>query len=243
VVQVIGTFILTPAPGTVMATYQVSQVNWTFIMGNQQLLVTGSGTYKIGGGEQRLQLALSIGGQAPALFDSGLVPVKSPFPDIVAAISNLNGCLKQVFSVNASPASGAEIHPYELLSGSTFRRGCFPPCQCALGPKQPLSGDFALVDLPPNPLFQQFAAVKIKWLAAPPPASISVEGAGFYKIGGEVAAQQEMSLELSVGGGPLTHFDSGLVQTDVTFPLIDVTVSMNGEQCADTVMVLKAAPK
>jgi hypothetical protein len=92
-------------------------------------------------------------------------------------------------------------------------------------------------------LFQQYAAVKINWLAAPPPASISVEGAGFYKIGGEVAAQQEMSLELSVGGGPLTHFDSGLVQTDVTFPLIDVTVSMNGEQCADTVMVLKAAPK
>jgi hypothetical protein len=241
-VQVIGTFILTPTPATVMATYEVSEVNWTFIIGNQQVLVTGSGTYKVGGGRQRLQLALSIGGQAPLLFDSGLVAVKSRFPDIVVAISNISGCLKKVFAVNASPAPAADIHPYDLLSGSTFQRGCFPPCLCPLGPKQSLTGDFVLVNLQPNPLFQEFAVVNVDWTAAPPPGSIPINGAGFYKIGGEVAVQQEMSLELSVNGGPLTHFDSGLVQTEVRFPLIDVTVSINGGRCDDTVIALKAEP-
>src|SRR5215472_12329844 len=47
-VQVIGTFVLTPAPETLMATYQISEVNWTFIIGNQQILVTGSGSTKLG---------------------------------------------------------------------------------------------------------------------------------------------------------------------------------------------------
>jgi hypothetical protein len=245
VVQVIGTFILTPAPGTVTATYEVSQVNWTLMMGSRQFLVTGSGMYQVAIGtgnerQQRLQLALSIGGQAPLLFDSGWLPVKSNFPEIIIPISNLTGCVKKVFAVDASPAQETDIHPYDLVSGSTFQSGCFPPCRCALGPKQPLGGDFVLVNLPPNPLFQEFAVVNVDWTAAPPPASIPINGAGFYKVGGEVAAQQEMSLELSVDGGPLTHFDSGLVRTGAIFPDINVTVSIHGGRCADTVITIKA---
>lgn len=241
-VEVIGTFISTPAPGTVMATYEITEVNWTFIFGNQQIQVTGSGTYEIGGGQQRLQLTLTIGDQSPVPYDSGLVPAKSPFPNIVVAISSISGCFKKVFRVNASPVSQAEIHPYQILSGSTFQRGCFPPCQCTLGPKQPISGDFALIDLPLNPLFQEFAVVNINWQAAPPPALVPIHGVGFYKIGGEVAVEQQMSLELAVDDEPLADFDSGLAQTDVRFPLIDVTVSIPGGQCDNTVIVMKAAP-
>jgi hypothetical protein len=85
--------------------------------------------------------------------------------------------------------------------------------------------------------------VKINWVAAAPPATIPVRGDGFYQVGGEVAVQQELSLELAVGSEPLTHFDSGLVQTKAVFPLIDVTISIHGMRCGDTVMVIKAAPK
>jgi len=99
-----------------------------------------------------------------------------------------------------------------------------------------------LVDLRPNPLFQEFAVANINWQAAPPPALVPIHGVGFYKIGGEVAVQQRMSLELAVDDEPLTQFDSGLVQTEVRFPLIDVTVSIPGGQCDNTVIVLKAAP-
>jgi hypothetical protein len=242
-VEVIGTFISTPAPGAAVATYQISDVNWTFIFGNQQIQVTGSGTYEISDTQQRLQLTLAMGNQPPVLFDSGWVAVsaKFPFPDIVVTISNTADCFKKVFAVNASPAPEAAIQPYELLSGSTFQRGCFPPCQCAVGPQQPLSGDFVLVKLPPNPLFQQFAVVNINWMAAPPLASIPIHGVGFYKVGGEVAVQQEMSLELAVDDEPLIHFDSGLV-TNGRFPLIDATLSIPGGQCDNTVIVMTAAP-
>jgi len=240
-----GTFILTPAPAAgLFATYQVSEVNWMFQLGSQQTLVTGSGTYEIGGTplQQRLQLDLVVGNQGTIHYDSGLVPAKAPFPDIVVSIS-IHGerCFDQVFAINAAPAPEAAIHAYQLVTGSSFQLGCFPPCECALGPKQPLGGTFTLVDLAPTPLFSEHALVNIKWLAAAPPQSIPVVGAGFYRLGGEVAVQQEMSLELAVGNLPLTLYDSGLVQTKAIFPLIDATISIPGDRCLNTVMVVKAA--
>ncbi len=142
--EVIGTFISTPAPGAAVATYQISDVNWTFIFGDRQIQATGSGTYEVSDMHQRLQLTLAMGNQPPVLFDSGWVMVlaKLPFPDIVVTISNTADYFKQAFMVNASRAPEAAIQPYELLPGSTFQRGCFPPCQCPVGPQQPLSGDF-----------------------------------------------------------------------------------------------------
>jgi len=241
-----GTFVLTPeAPSDGFAIYKVTDVNWTFAMGNQEVQVTGSGTYEVGGSsQQRLQLDLIVGDQPAILFDSGLVADKTAFPNIVVTIS-IHGerCFDQVFAVNASLVPLADIHPYQLVSGSSFQRGCFPPCTCAIGPRQPLSGGFTRVDLQPTPLFAEYAVVNVNWLAAAPPAAISVRGAGFYQVGGEVAVQQELSLELAVGSEPPTHFDSGLVQTKSIFPLIDVTISIHGMRCSDTVMVIKAAPK
>jgi len=242
-----GTLILTADKSVdAFATYSVTEVNWRFVLRNQEVQVTGSGTYEIGGEplQQRLQLDLKVGTQPVTHFDSGLVAAKAPFPNIVVTIS-IHGerCFDNVFAVSASPVPVAQIHPYQLLPGSSFQRGCFPPCTCAIGPRQPLSGDFALVNLQPTPLFAEFAVVNINWLAAAPPAAIAVHGAGFYQVGGEVAVQQELSLELAVGALPLTYFDSGLVLAKAVFPLIDVTIPIHGMRCADTVMVVKAAPK
>jgi len=242
-----GTFILTPAEGgDVFATYRVTDVNWIFMLSNQEVPVTGSGTYEIGGepSQQRLQLDLKVGDQPTVYFDSGLVAAGASFPNIDLTIS-IHGerCFDNVFAVNTSPVPEAEIHPYQLLSGSSLRRGCVPPCACATGQRQPLSGDFALVDLQPSPLFTEFAVVNINWLAAAPAVPIPVRGVGFYQVGGEVAVQQELSLELVVGDKPLTHFDSGLAQPKAVFPLINVTISIHGMRCIDKVMVVKAAPK
>jgi hypothetical protein len=244
--EVRGTFVLMPqtASGS-FATYRVSEVNWMFQFGGQQVQVTGSGTYEAGGSprQQRLQLELSVDGQPAVLFDSGLVPAKAAFPNIGVTIS-INGerCFDKVFALNVAPAPTAAIHPYQLVSGSSFQHGCFPPCKCALGPRQPLGGRFGLVDLPPTPLFREFSMVNINWLAAPPPAAVTVSGTGFYRIGGEVAVQQELGLELVVGTQPLNHFDSGLMPAKAIFPVINATISINGGRCVDTVMVLKAAP-
>jgi hypothetical protein len=149
-----------------------------------------------------------------------------------------------VFVVDMSPVPSAEIHPYHLLPGSTLQTGCFPPCQCALRRPEPLSGKFALVELAQNPLFSNFAVVDVDWEVVTPAAipPTFVQGNGFYKVGGEVAVEQELSAELAVGNQAPTHFDSGLVVGGGSFPQIDVTVSLHGMRCVDTVMVIKASP-
>jgi hypothetical protein len=153
---------------------------------------------------------------------------QTPIPNIGITLSNMADFFKETFALNSSPAPEAAIQPYELLSGSTFQRGCFAPCLCAMGPQEPLSGAFVLVRLPPNLLFQQFAPVNINWVAGLAPGSIPIHGFGFYKIGGEEVIQEEMSLDLAVGNEPLTDFESSFV-TDANFPLIEATLSIPGD--------------
>jgi hypothetical protein len=121
-----------------LASYQITDVNWTFIWGSDQIQVTGSGTYEIGGGQQRLQLDLKIGDRPPVLFDSGLVAAKSRFPNIVVTIS-INGerCFDKVFLVNASPVPEAQIHPYNSFRAARSSAVVSPPCQCAPGRDDP----------------------------------------------------------------------------------------------------------
>jgi hypothetical protein len=59
------------------------------------------------------------------------------------------------------------IHPYRLLSESTFQRGCFGPCLCALWEEQPIRGTFALVPLQQSPLFTEVAVVNVDWVVTP----------------------------------------------------------------------------
>jgi hypothetical protein len=73
-------------------------------------------------------------------------------------------------------------------------------------------------------------------------ASVFPSGVGFHRVVGEAAVQQELSLGLTVGNLPLTHFDSGLVLAKSVFPLIGVTISIHAGRCADTIIVVKAAP-
>jgi hypothetical protein len=138
----------------------------------------------------------------------------------------------------------AEIHPYALLPESTFQRGCFPPCDYALGAPQPISGAFALVDLGRGPLFAEFAVVNVKWLAAGAPGSpdLAVRGVGTYRVGGAFAAQQQLSPDLRVGDEDLTHFDSGLVVGGGEFPRIDSQISIQELFCFDTVIDVHARP-
>jgi len=48
-------------------------------------------------------------------------------------------------------------------------------------------------------------------------------GAGAYRIGGEVAVQQEMTLDLDIAG-TARHLDSGLVQVQMLWPHIEISV-------------------
>jgi hypothetical protein len=62
-------------------------------------------------------------------------------------------------------------------------------------------------------------------------------------VGGEFAAQHRLSLELDVGDDPTTHYDSGWVIGGTTFPQLDIVASINGVECYDTVIAVKAGPE
>ena len=245
-VTVGGTLVLTPGPANgSFNTYSVTDVNWLVVSGNQELFFTGSGTYEVSQNDprqQRLQLDLQQGNQGVQHFDSGLVATEAEFPDIAVTIS-IHGekCFDTVFMVSASPVPSANIHPYHLLLGSSIQRGCFPPCACPLGLKQPLTGQFDLVDLPAIPKFQEFAIVNISWVASKATTPVSVSGFGFYRIGRAGAVKHELLLELTVGDQAPTQFHSGLLPGSAGFPRINGQVSINGKRCADTVITINAS--
>jgi hypothetical protein len=244
-----GTFLLMPTGfDGFYKTYAVSDVNWLATIGDKEVRITGSGTFTVSDefAMQQLSLDLRVGDRSIEHFDSGLVPGGEFFPDIKVAVS-IHGqqCFDTVLRVDASPVPPDQIHPYALLPESTFQRGCFPPCRCALGPPQPMSGTVALVDLEQGPLFAEFAVVNVDWLVASTPGATgtTVRGTGMYRVGGEFAVQQQLSLDLTVDNEDLARFDSGLVAGGGDFPgSIDVGISLHGGYCFDTVMDLHARP-
>jgi hypothetical protein len=132
---------------------------------------------------------------------------------------------------------------YRLDDGATFQRGCFGPCACPVGVLAPVRGTFRLTPTGSDPLFAYYAVTDVDWTVVEPDGStIPITGSGTFKIGGEVAITEELSLDLVVGTDPAQHFDSGTVVPQVQFPLLDLTISIHGVNCFDTVIKVLARP-
>jgi len=247
-----GTFVLIPAGFDGLFTnFRVAEVNWTVAFGQPELRITGAGTYRIGGEfalQQQLTLLLKIGDQPEQKFDSGVVPAGDVlFPALSVPVS-LNGgvCFDTVITVNALPVPLEEIRPYSLTSESTFQRGCFDPCDCALGPKLPVTGTLGLVPLRRDPFVTEFAVVNARWQIGAVDGTtlrtIPIRGFGTYWTGGDFALQQQLSLDLIVDNEPQTHYDSGPVLGS-SYPRLRVPISINGGVCFDTVINVLARPR
>jgi hypothetical protein len=244
-----GTFTLTPAkPDGSFAVYDVSDVNWIVPLGDSESYITGSGRYRLGGSgalKQQLVLDLVVGNDKVTRFDSGLVAISSAFPKISITIS-INGmfCFDTVIAIKSSPVPADQVQPYRLTDQATHQEGCFPPCRCALFPKQRVAGTFALVELRQNPLFTEYAVVNVDWRKPPLDGGedVRITGTGVYRIGGEFAVTERLILNLKLDDNDLTRFDSGLVVGGSKFPSLDVVASVNGLYCYDQVIEVRAKP-
>ena len=133
---------------------------------------------------------------------------------------------------------------YTLLPESTFERGCFGPCLCAIQLGQALRGSFLLIEdtgSPGSP-FRDFEVNDVRWFVELDGQTVPITGSGHYRIGGEVALTQQLVLDLQIDNGPSQHFDSGLVAGGSEFPAIDVRISVSGAVCYDTVIDVVAKP-
>jgi hypothetical protein len=131
---------------------------------------------------------------------------------------------------------------YRLNQASTFEQGCFPPCLCPVLVGSVERGTFVLRPTGFDGLFNTYAVEDVDWVVSIGGTNKVVTGQGTYKLGGEVALQQELSLYLQVGDATVEHFDSGLVPQLTQFPDIKVTMSINGQVCFDTVFGVSASP-
>ncbi len=132
---------------------------------------------------------------------------------------------------------------YALVSPpSEFEWGCFAPCMCPVLVQSPLTGGFILRLSSVGPLFTTYDVLDVLWKTPTATGTTTITGSGTYTLGGEVALTQELTLDLSFDGGQSQHFDSGLQPPGATFPAISSTVSLHGEYCHDSVLVVAAKP-
>ena len=135
---------------------------------------------------------------------------------------------------------------YELVEGSTYQHGCFPPCACPVSELLPVRGTFNLAAMTTaDTAFRMFKVANVRWnVAQPDGTTMAITGCGTYKIGasGATAPVQQLELDLKVGDAPVQHFDSGLVPVTAPLPRIDITISTNGGVCLDTVIHVVAQP-
>jgi hypothetical protein len=132
---------------------------------------------------------------------------------------------------------------YRLNPASTFQRGCFAPCLCPVMLSGTPHGTFTLTPTGSDSLFKYYSVQDINWtVALPGGGDMSITGSGTYKVGGEVALQQQLQLALVVDGSPVDQFDSGLVPGGGDFPNINIKISIHGQYCYDTVIGVSASP-
>lgn len=103
-----GSFVLRPA-GTngQFLNYELSQLSWLVMwQGEVFHRVEGTGVFRLDedGKQQQLLLNLSLDGDAPLAFDSGIVPLDAGFPEMDVTVS-MNGmyCYDRVFHLIAAP--------------------------------------------------------------------------------------------------------------------------------------------
>jgi len=143
-------------------------------------------------------------------------------------------------TVSAQPSNDPSF--YFLTPSSAFETGCFGPCECPVFTRG-LQGTFVLQYLGSDPLYDNYAVRDVRWSVTDTNASagIAITGSGSYKVGGEFAVQQQMSLDLSINGTALRRFDSGLVLGGGDFPHIAIDISLHqNTACTDTVMHVDA---
>jgi hypothetical protein len=152
-----------------------------------------------------------------------------------------------VLAFTAAPAgaqSTTDPVRYGLASPpSQFEVGCFGPCACPVLIRSPLSGSFVLRRSHVDPLYTYYDVLDVRWRVSDSTQPVAtITGSGTYRLGGEVALMEELTLDLSFDGGPVQRFTSGLRPPGAPFPEIATRISLHDEFCLDSVLAVDAKP-
>jgi len=150
-------------------------------------------------------------------------------------------------AILAPPSVSAQTTPdsvalYFMEPLSNFQYGCFAPCECPVYSSQALQGTFQLKHVGFDGLFDNYDVTNVQWTSPNGSSGVNITGSGRYRVGGEVAVQKQMVLDLRFGSKPAQKFDSGLISGGNDFPRIEIDVSLHQMTCFDSVIHIQAAP-
>ncbi len=136
---------------------------------------------------------------------------------------------------------------FALGPDANYVTGCFPapPLGCA-GPVilyPVFLGGFESTPAGRDPEgFDVFLIDHVLFIAGGGTQFFPIVGDGIYRRRVGKNPAQEMILDLSIAGGPVNVFDSGLVDLDPSLNAIDISIDMNDQINYDTVMRIAANP-
>lgn len=132
---------------------------------------------------------------------------------------------------------------YRLDEGSDHTAGCLPPCKCPIAFLGEMRGTFTVEPIAITQFVQRYAIENVNWTVFDTLGNeLSVKGGNgeFVRSSTFTGISQQLTVELSIDGGPLTKFDSGVVAGS-SFPVIDVAIADNGFVCNNQVFNVNAS--
>lgn len=156
--------------------------------------------------------------------------------------ANVAACVAGLVASAAQGQVGYALDPQTRWIEVT----CLPPCACPTNQfSGPAQGTFSLTLTNPGPLFDTYAVTLVDWTATLPTGTRVISGSGTYMIGGEVAVQHRMQLDLIIDGGAPLHYDSGLVLADPQNPFPRIGIHLETAQfvCRMNELDLVATPR
>ena len=131
---------------------------------------------------------------------------------------------------------------FALQKDSHFEEGCFAPCMCPVLIHDDLRGRFSLIPIGADNGYEVFEVRNLLWFESTWNSSTTqIKGSGTYRFS-QSDKLQRMELDLWIGNRNREHYDSGLVPLLMLPPLLEITISRNGQYCWDTVFYIDAAP-
>ena len=132
---------------------------------------------------------------------------------------------------------------YRLTEKASYQEGCFPPCMCPIMMATGIRGTFVMGPATAGDTFFSHEVLYVNWIVTLDDAEFEITGSGTYQVSnGPQPWVHSLDLNLSVDGGETQHFFSGFVPLTSNDGSIDIPISIKGQYCYDTVIVVNASP-
>ena len=132
---------------------------------------------------------------------------------------------------------------FALTADASFEEGCFPPCECLLVKATGFRGTFTLGgEITDSAIISQ-KVTNLYWIATIGDAEVEIIGSGVYRrTSGPTPPVHALDLDLMVDGGEPQIFSSGWLPLESDDGSISIPISINGQTCRDTLIVVDAEP-